>query len=163
MCKLNRGIKAFVSDLPGTYSLNASSIDESVVIEVLTNRNDKDYPDVAVVVCDVENLKRNLLIFTQIKDLNIPSILVINMTDRMGLKGISLDVKALEAKLQTKVVLMSARKKEGLNELKEAISNYKQLSTDACIDLANIDSSYFGSLQKVFPHHALYKLSLIHI
>ena len=68
VCKLERGKKAHILDLPGTYSLNASSIDENVVIELLLNKNDKDFPDVAIVVCDVENLKRNLLLFTQIKD-----------------------------------------------------------------------------------------------
>jgi ferrous iron transport protein B len=53
---------------------------------------DKLYPDVAIVVTDVENLKRNLLLFTQIKDLEIPTILVINMADRMEYKGITLDI-----------------------------------------------------------------------
>ena len=73
-CRLNRTTKAHIIDLPGTYSLNASSMDESVVIELLLNKNDKDYPDVAVVVSDIENLKRNLLLFTQIKDLEIPTL-----------------------------------------------------------------------------------------
>ena len=58
VCKLNRTTKAHIIDLPGTYSLNASSIDESLVIELLLNKNSKDFPDVAVVVTDVENLKR---------------------------------------------------------------------------------------------------------
>ena len=62
-CKLAPNIKADILDLPGTYSLNASSIDENVVIELLLNRNDPNFPDVAVVVSDVENLKRNLLLF----------------------------------------------------------------------------------------------------
>ncbi|MEC8324036.1 MAG: FeoB small GTPase domain-containing protein, partial [Bacteroidota bacterium] len=92
ICKLSRGVKAYILDLPGTYSLNASSVDESVVIELLLNKNDKDFPDVAVVVTDVENLKRNLLLFTQIKDLKIPTVLVINMSDVMSRKGISLDI-----------------------------------------------------------------------
>ena len=76
-CKLPHNIKANILDLPGTYSLNASSIDENVVIELLLNKNDKLFPDVAIVVTDVENLKRNLLLFTQIKDLEIPTILII--------------------------------------------------------------------------------------
>ena len=101
-CKLPHNIKANILDLPGTYSLNASSMDESVVIELLLNKNDKLYPDVAVVVTDVENLKRNLLIYTQIKDLEIPTILVINMSDRMESKGISLDIPYLEEKLKSK-------------------------------------------------------------
>ena len=44
ICKLSRGVKAHILDLPGTYSLNASSIDENVVIELLLNKNDKDFP-----------------------------------------------------------------------------------------------------------------------
>ena len=110
VCKLPRGVKAHIIDLPGTYSLNASSLDENVVIELLLNKNDKDFPDVAVVVSDVENLKRNLLLFTQIKDLEIPTILVINMADRMRYKGISLDIDYLEKRFNTKVALISTRK-----------------------------------------------------
>src|SRR5690554_5724894 len=91
ICKLPRGVKAHIIDLPGTYSLNASSLDENVVIELLLNKNDKDFPDVAVVVSDVENLKRNLLLFTQIKDLEIPTILVINMADRIDRKSTRLN------------------------------------------------------------------------
>ncbi len=113
-CRLDRTTKAHIIDLPGTYSLNASSMDESIVIELLLNKNDRDYPDVAVVVTDIENLKRNLLLFTQIKDLEIPTILVINMADQMKRKGIQLDKVALETALQTKVVLMSARNNWGL-------------------------------------------------
>ena len=116
-CKLPNNAKANVIDLPGTYSLNASSVDENVVIELLLNKNDKLYPDVAVVVTDVENLKRNLLLFTQIKDLEIPTILVINMIDRMSRKGISLDIPFLEEKLKTKIVLVSTRKKIGVENL----------------------------------------------
>ena len=59
VCKLSRGVKAHILDLPGTYSLNASSIDENVVIELLLNKKDKDFPDVAVVVADVENSKES--------------------------------------------------------------------------------------------------------
>ena len=59
-----------------------------MVIELLLNKNDKDFPDVAVVVTDIENLKRNLLLFTQIKDLEIPVLLVINMADRMRRKDL---------------------------------------------------------------------------
>jgi len=115
ICKLPRGVKAHILDLPGTYSLNASSLDENVVIELLLNKNDKDYPDVAVVVTDIENLKRNLLLFTQIKDLGVPTILAINMADRMKRKAISLDVALLEQKLETEIALISSRKNDGFD------------------------------------------------
>lgn len=161
ICKLSRGVKAHIIDLPGTYSLNASSLDENVVIELLLNKNDKDYPDVAVIVTDVENLKRNLLLFTQIKDLKIPSILVINMADRMKRKGISLDIALLEEQLNTKIALISTRKGEGIDDLRELIENYRTLSTEPCLDTSTIDTAYFETLQKAFPNQELYKLWLV--
>jgi len=161
ICKLSRGVKAHILDLPGTYSLNASSLDENVVIELLLNKNDKDYPDVAVIISDVENLKRNLLLFTQIKDLKIPSILVINMADRMSRKGITLDIELLEKEFKTKIALVSTRKNEGIPHLKSLIENYKLLSIEPCLDTSTIDSEYFANLKKAFPNQDLYKLWVV--
>ena len=160
-CKLTSKIKANILDLPGTYSLNASSIDENVVIELLLNKKDKLFPDVAIVVTDVENLKRNLLLFTQIKDLEIPTILVINMADRMKFKGISIDIPYLEEHFKTKIALISTRKGYGIEKLKELIINYKSLSTAPCLNASTIDSDYFETLQKTFPTQLLYKLWLV--
>lgn len=160
-CKLPHNIKANILDLPGTYSLNASSMDESVVIELLLNKNDKLYPDVAVVVTDVENLKRNLLIYTQIKDLEIPTILVINMSDRMESKGITLDIPFLEEKLKTKIALVSSRKGLGIDELKELIVSYKTIPHEPCLNASVIDAEYFKKLQHAFPNQLLYKLWLV--
>jgi len=160
-CKLADGTKAHILDLPGTYSLNASSLDENVVIELLLDRNDKNFPDVAVVVTDVENLKRNLLLFTQIKDLEIPTVLAINMSDRMAYKGISLDIPYLESQLETKIALISTRKNNGISELKELIAKYDSLSTKPCLNASSIDPEYFDSLKKAFPDQLLYKLWLV--
>jgi len=161
VCKLSESVKAKIIDLPGTYSLNASSIDENVVIELLLNKNDEDFPDVAVVVTEVENLKRNLLLFTQIKDLEIPTILVINMADRMQLKGIELDIPLLEKELKTKIALISSRKKTGIAELKSLIQNYQNLSTEPCLHASSIDPDYFNNLRRAFPNQLLYKLWLV--
>ena len=160
-CRLNRNTKGNIIDLPGTYSLNASSIDESVVIELLLNKNSEDFPDVCVVVTDVENLKRNLLLFTQVKDLGIPTILVINMADQMKRKGISLNIPFLEEALDTKIALVSTRQDKGLEVLKDAILNYRQLSTAQSISLNSIDKEYFKNLEKTFPNQSIYKLWLI--
>ena len=160
-CKLTNLIKANILDLPGTYSLNASSIDENVVIELLLNKNDKLFPDVAVVITDIENLKRNLLLFTQIKDLEIPTILVINMADRMRPKGISLDITHLEEQLKTKIVLVSTRKGYGIDDLKNQIVEYKSLSTEPCMNASSIDEEYFNKLRHAFPNQLLYKLWLV--
>lgn len=159
--KLSDLFKAKIIDLPGTYSLNASSIDENVVIELLLNKKDEDFPDVAVVVTEVENLKRNLLLFTQIKDLEIPTILVINMADRMSLKGIELNIPALEKELKTKIALISSRKKTGISALKDLILNYTELSTEPCLNASSIDPEYFDKLRKTFPNQLVYKLWLV--
>ena len=160
-CRLNRTTKAHIIDLPGTYSLNASSMDESVVIELLLNKKDKDYPDVAVVISDIENLKRNLLLFTQIKDLEIPTLLVINMSDRMKRKGISLDIAKLEAQLKTKIALISTRENTGIDTLKSYLLDYRSLSKEPITDIRSIDKEYFENLEKVFPDQSLYKLWLV--
>ncbi|WP_264565925.1 ferrous iron transport protein B [Flavobacterium sp. N3904] len=160
-CKLPNNIKANILDLPGTYSLNASSIDESVVIELLLNKNDRLYPDVALVVTDVENLKRNLLLYTQIKDLEIPTILVINMADRMEYKGITLDIPYLEEQLKTKIALISSRKGYGIEELKNLIVSYRTISSEPCLNASSIDVDYFNSLRNAFPNQPLYKLWLV--
>ncbi len=161
VCKLSRGVKAHILDLPGTYSLNASSLDENVVIELLLNKKDKDFPDIAVVVSDVENLKRNLLLFTQIKDLEIPTILVINMADRMLRNGIKLDIPVLEKELNTKIVLVSARKKQGIDRLKQLIESYASLPKTSCVGALTFAPDYFERLQKAFPNQSLYKLWLV--
>ncbi|MEZ4969897.1 MAG: ferrous iron transport protein B [Flavobacteriaceae bacterium] len=161
VCKLPRGVKAHILDLPGTYSLNTTSLDESVVVELLLNKNDKDFPDVAVVISDVENLKRNLLLFTQIKDLKIPAILVINMADRMSRTGISLDIDLLEEKLDTKIALVSTRKGTGIDRIKELIADYKNLSISPNVDTTVIAPEYFEKLKTTFPKEDLYKLWLV--
>lgn len=161
VCKLSRGIKAHILDLPGTYSLNTTSLDESVAVELLLNKNSPDFPDVAVVISDVENLKRNLLLFTQIKDLRIPAILVINMADRMSRKGISLDVAGLERKLKTRIALVSTRKNTGIEHLKKLLENYRSLPCAPCVDIASIEPAYFERLRKTFPNEDLYKLWVV--
>ncbi len=161
LCKLSRGIKAHILDLPGTYSLNTTSLDESVAVELLLNKNAPDFPDVAVVISDVENLKRNLLLFTQIKDLRIPAILVINMADRMSRKGISLDVPAMEKMLHTRIALVSTRQNTGIDHLKKLIENYRDLPCAPCLDITRIDPAYFGRLKKAFPNEDLYKLWVV--
>ena len=161
ICKLPRGVKAHILDLPGTYSLNTTSLDESVAVELLLNKNDKDHPDVAIVVSDVENLKRNLLLFTQIKDLKIPTILVINMADRMVRKGITIDIELLEQKLNSKIALVSTRKETGIDRLRNLIADYKLLPKSQNVDISVIAPDYFERLTEAFPKEDIYKLWLV--
>tara|TARA_R110001583_G_scaffold160872_1_gene312750 strand:- start:18172 stop:20283 length:2112 start_codon:yes stop_codon:yes gene_type:complete len=162
LCKLNDTAKAEITDLPGTYSINPTSMDETLVLDALLNEKNNNFPDVVVVVVEIENIKRNLLLFTQIKDLKIPTILVINMIDQMKRKGIDIDVKQLEEKLNTKIVLASARKKLGIEELKSAILEYEKLDTTPIGKISDrIDKEYFTKLKDAFVEFPLYKSWLL--
>ena len=161
VCRLSRGTKAHIFDLPGTYSLNASSMDENLVVELLLNKNHKDFPDLAIIVSDVENLKRNLILFTQVKDLEIPTVLAINMSDRMKYKGIELNIEKLEKELDTKIILTTNRSKEWVSDIKNLIENYKELSSKIFLDTSIIEPEYFNNLKKIFPNQKLYKLWVV--
>ena len=79
----------------------------------------------------------------------------------MALKGIELDIPALEKELKTKIALISSRKKTGINQLKELILNYTELSTEPCLHASSIDPDYFNNLRRAFPNQLLYKLWLV--
>ena len=160
LCQLTEDLAARVIDLPGAYSLNTTSLDESVAVEILLNQRDVDYPDVVVVIAEVENLKRNLLLFTQIKDLGIKTILAINMSDRMSALGVALDVPSLEKALDTRIALISTRKNSGISTLKELLIDHESLSNSSVLDINRVDVLYFEGLKKTYPKIALYKLWL---
>ena len=156
--ELSELVNASIVDLPGTYSINPTSIDENIVLQTLLDNKHQDFPDVIVVVADVENIKRNLLLYSQIKDLEIPTILVINMADQLSRKGVEIDLDALKKELKSEVVLISARKNTGIEKLKEAILDYKNLNTDALANISSrIDKDYFEKMAIDLPNMSLYK------
>jgi ferrous iron transport protein B len=161
-CKLSATQNAIITDLPGTYSINPTSVDESIVLKTLLKKDIKESPDVILVVADVENLKRNLLLFSQIKDLEIPTVLAINMVDQMNRKGISIDLTALKEELNTEVVLISARKNRGIEAVKAAIikCHVAAKATPMC-DNKKIDPAYFEELKAINPNYTLYELWLM--
>lgn len=119
--KLNTLVTAEFIDLPGTYSLYPKSIDEQVAFEVLCNPDNENHPDVTIVVADASNLKRNLFLVSQIIDLKIPVILALNMMDLVEKEGVVIDAVRLSERLGVKVVAISARKKEGIEHLKNIL------------------------------------------
>jgi len=128
-CKLSTGQQAEIIDLPGTYSLYPKSKDESVVFQVLADKQNISHPDLIVVIADATNLRRNLLLYTQVADLNLPVILALNMTDMAQKEGINIDVDKLSARLGIQVVAISARSKTGLEKLKESMAYATKIAT----------------------------------
>lgn len=128
-CKLPDGKQAEIIDLPGTYSLYPKSKDESIVFQVLADKNNASHPDIVVLIADATNLRRNLLLYTQVADLEIPMVLALNMTDMARKEGINIDVNKLSERLGIQVVAISARSNAGLDELKKAINNTTSIAT----------------------------------
>ncbi len=120
--ELPDGRRAEIIDLPGTYSLYPKSQDESIVFSILANRDSELNPDLIVVVIDATSLKRNLLLYTQVADLKIPVIIALNMMDLADKSGIRININLMAEKLGVPVIPIAARKLNGINELKKAIS-----------------------------------------
>ncbi len=110
-----------VTDLPGTYSLFPKSIDEEVACKALLSETEKQ--DVVVIVLDASNLKRHLLLATQILDLKMPSVIALNMIDEAEKSNITIYIAELEKLLGVKVIPVNSRHKKGIEDLKQAILN----------------------------------------
>lgn len=109
-------------DLPGTYSLAPRSLDEMVSVNVLLGRQtDVGRPDAVICIVDASNLERNLYLCSQILDVRLPTILVLNMWDIAESRGHKIDVIGLQTKLGIPVVKCSAHRKDGVQAIREAI------------------------------------------
>lgn len=131
-CFSQHGKRLRLIDLPGTYSLNARSPDEAVVRDVLLGRQqDTPRPDVVVCVADASNLERNLYLVTQVLELGLPSVLVLNMMDVAEAKQWRIDLAQLSARLAVPVIPMQATSGKGMVELKAAMSRKLEESRQA--------------------------------
>ncbi len=104
-------------DLPGTYSLSANSEDEIVARDFII----KDKPDIIVHIVDASNLERNLYLYTQLAELDVPIVLALNMTDMVAAKGYSIDYEELEKLIKKPVVATIGHKNIGMEKLREVI------------------------------------------
>src|SRR5688572_19248415 len=124
LCTMPGGSAAEIIDLPGIYSIYPRSLDERIVSEVLLDHHSANTPDKIVVVVDATNLKRGLLLLTQVIDVGLPTILVLNMMDLVAKAGISYDFNTLSKKLGVPVVPINARNGVGLEELKKQLDRH---------------------------------------
>jgi len=150
LSKISPSLVAEIIDLPGTYSLYPKSLDEQIVFDFLNSPNDAHYPDFLVVVVDVSNLKRNLLLFTQIRDLGFPVILALNMLDIAKRSGINVDVEALKKELGVPVVAINARNGEGIDLLKFAISCPVHNAPDSFLNLSQFSPQLVEDIKSKF-------------
>ena len=126
---LNAQTTATIVDFPGVYSIYPKSLDEQLVTDILANPAHPDYPDVAVVVVDASNLHRNLLLFTQIADLGVPTILALNMLDVARDQGKEVNGVRLAMRLGVPVIRINARTGEGLDQFRKAVQGQLETPT----------------------------------
>jgi len=107
------GYEITITDLPGTYSLNAYSPDEQVAKEFLVNES----YDVIINAVDANALQRNLALTLQILDMGKKTILAINMIDEVEKNGGRIDNEEISKMLGIPVLLVSAKEKRGIDEL----------------------------------------------
>ncbi len=122
-----------ITDLPGIYSLNSYSIEEKVSKEFIENED----LDVIIDVVDASSLERNLYLTLQLIENNKNIIIALNMMDIVKKRGMNIDIKKLEETLGVKVIPISAKTKEGLKELLEAIINQKNKNSKNIIKIDN--------------------------
>ncbi len=129
--QLPDGEEVILLDFPGAYSLYPNSEDERVVLNVLANPNDENFPDAVVYVADVTGLDKHFLLLSQIKDLGLPCILALNMSDTAEQEGIVADTQQLSEFLQMPVINVSGRTGANMGQLKETISSTLQQAPPA--------------------------------
>ncbi len=167
--KLDNGTEIELIDLPGTYSLHPNSKDEEVVLKeiVLNNEN----LDGIIVVADVNNLKKNMILLTELQDLGFPVMLAINMCDEMKKKGIELNVPLLEKMLQIPVILISAKKakanrersgKGKVHQLKELIPTMFNKQSRKYFENYNLTSLNLDFASDKFSDEEIYKNWLLY-
>ncbi len=112
-----KGTAINLVDLPGTYSLSAFSLDESIARNYIVTEN----PDVILNLVDASNLERNLYLTLQLLELGKPVVMALNMMDMAAEKGLIIDIPKLSSLLGVTVVPIVASKKKGINDLLDAL------------------------------------------
>lgn len=119
------GVTHTIIDLPGTYSLNPKTLDEKIAFESLIGSNPADpIPDLVLVILDASNLERNLYLASQVLDLGLPALVIMNMMDVAEDRGTKINALQLSRKLGAPVLPLIAKNDKEVQKVKEAISNH---------------------------------------
>ena len=124
-----------IYDLPGIYSMDASSLDEKVTCDYLLSRD----AQLIINVVDAANLERNLYLTVQLLEMGVPMVLALNMMDVARKRGISIDTDKLSRQLGCPVVPIVAVTGEGIDALKDSITAVTQGQATGGYRLAHED------------------------
>jgi ferrous iron transport protein B len=125
-----QGMEIEVIDLPGTYSLAAYTVEEVIARDYLTTSP----PDVVVVVVDAAHLERNLYLVIQVLELQLNTVLALNMSDIADSKGVMIDNDALSEYLGgIPIVRVVATRGVGLEGLRAQVLSAHQRASKAAV------------------------------
>jgi|TARA_B110000263_G_scaffold175870_1_gene153745 ferrous iron transport protein B len=120
-------VLADLVDLPGIHGFSARTLDEKITKEVLEGQVDGvKKPDAVIMVTDSTRLENQLMLVEQVLELNLPTLLVLNMSDELKDRGGSVNATALAKRLGVQVVWTNGRTGEGTEEITEYISQLKR-------------------------------------
>ncbi|HKP47966.1 MAG TPA: ferrous iron transport protein B [Pyrinomonadaceae bacterium] len=112
---------ARVIDLPGLYSLEATSIDEQIARDVLIGSAANTTPDVLIVTVDATNLTRNLYLATQLIETGLPLVVALTMFDLAERNHVQIDIQKLSEAVGVEIVPVVAKRRDGIDELGRAV------------------------------------------
>lgn len=147
-CKLSEDVRAQIIDLPGTYSLYPKSADELVTYDLLRNKS-SNFPDLVLFIADASNLKRNLLLLSQVADLGVPVILALNMVDIAERKGIFYETEILSKALRIPVISINARKRIGIPEIKKLMLSDFEKNKKKYFNIDFLDSNFLEEVTEL--------------
>lgn len=150
--RLDENTQAEIIDLPGIYSLYPRSLDEKIVAEIFSDRRNNYFPNKVILVADSTNLQSSLLLLTQLIDLRLPTVLVLNMVDLAAKSGQNIDVIKLSQNLDLPVVLVNARTGQGIQELKKVLAGNIPVSKQKIYPL---DSEIIPAVEAAKQHFKL--------
>ncbi len=161
---LDNGQVINLIDFPGAYSFYPNSQDERIVVQTLASPLAENYPDAILYVADVTKLEKHLLLFSQLRDLNLPLVLVLNMSDVAEREGQILDTQQLAARFKVPVVLLSGRTGSGFQALKLAIAQIKlgvNASEHKGRRLNAVEKKVSQRIREIFPELNPYQAVLL--
>jgi len=143
------GQRVRVLDLPGAYSLNPLSTDETITRDVVLGSNaEEQRPDLLVCVADATNLRLNLRLVLEVKRLGLPMLLALNMADVAEARGVAIDVAALERELGMPVVPTVAVRSGGADELVRQIQDHLTARPIAALPWKAADAADVAATQR---------------
>jgi len=148
------GNAADLIDLPGLYSLDATSLDEQIARSVITGeQKGVKRPDVVVAVVDATNLERNLYVVTQLFDFKIPVVVALTMIDVFEKLDHQINVEKLAHMLKTPVVAINAKTGRGIKELAQEVRKASELSESKAPVFDDADETS-GPHAKIFARYS---------